>query len=357
MTVLSDFRTLRQLKLFRISKLDDISFVSTLTGLEKLELIWLANITKIPNLANLNNLAEVCIDTLNKLVDITSLVNAPKLRKVKMLSVKSMTKESVYAVLDNLNVEELLCFGGKAEISDIHINRKIKNKYVGNKRINLSGKLIIHRTLVIMNQKKEILEKLAFIRRHKEFASFGVKEQEVSYNPCLSEEDIKEFEHKHCITLPDDYRTFISEIGNGGFGPGYGLLPLDKAIVDFKLRDKPNISLNEKFPYQDSWNEEWITSFNWNEGYPETEIVNAYISTAHIAGCLQISHFGHGCTFLLVVNGNEKGHIWFDGRADYSGLVPKLKDGQRISFIEWYVTFLDMEIENINESLTHSTTA
>ena len=27
--------------------------------------------------------------------------------------------------------------------------------------------------------------------------------------------------------------------------------------------------------------------------------------------------------------------------------VPKLKDGQRISFIEWYVTFLDMEIENI----------
>lgn len=49
---------------------------------------------------------------------------------------------------------------------------------------------------VIMNQKKEILEKLAFIRRHKEFASFGVKEQEVSYNPCLSEEDIKGFEHK-----------------------------------------------------------------------------------------------------------------------------------------------------------------
>ncbi|RHM84989.1 SMI1/KNR4 family protein, partial [Bacteroides caccae] len=26
------------------------------------------------------------------------------------------------------------------------------------------------------------------------------------------------------------------------------------------------------------------------------------------------------------------------------------------SFIEWYVTFLDMEIENINKSLTNSTT-
>ena len=46
-----------------------------------------------------------------------------------------------------------------------------------------------------MNRKKEILEKLAFIRRHKELASLGVKKQEVSYNPCLSEEEIEAFEH------------------------------------------------------------------------------------------------------------------------------------------------------------------
>lgn len=126
LTVLSDFRTLRQLKLIRISKLDDISFVSTLTGLERLELILLANVTKIPNLSNLNKLTEVYIDTLNKLVDITSLVNAKNLRKVNMSGVKSMTKEAVYAVLDNPNVEELRCFGGKSEISDIQINRKNK---------------------------------------------------------------------------------------------------------------------------------------------------------------------------------------------------------------------------------------
>lgn len=126
LTTLSDFRTLRQLRLIRISKLDDISFVSTLTGLERLDLILLANITKMPNLANLNKLTEVYIDNLNKLVDITSLVNAKKLRKVVMSGVKSMTKESVYAVLDNPNVEELRCFGGKSEISDIQINRKNK---------------------------------------------------------------------------------------------------------------------------------------------------------------------------------------------------------------------------------------
>jgi hypothetical protein len=47
----------------------------------------------------------------------------------------------------------------------------------------------------------------------------------------------------------------------------------------------------------------------------------------NIAGSLQISHFVHGCTFLLVVNGIVKGHIWFDCRADYSGLVSE--------FVRW----------------------
>lgn len=124
LTTLGDFRNLRRLKLFRISKLNDISFVNTLNELERLELIWLANITTIPNLANLNKLSEVYIDTLNKLVDVTSLIHVKNLRKLEMLGVKSMTKESVYAVLDNPNMEELICFGGKAEISNIHINRK-----------------------------------------------------------------------------------------------------------------------------------------------------------------------------------------------------------------------------------------
>lgn len=48
-----------------------------------------------------------------------------------MSGIKSMTKESVYAVLDNPNVEELRCFGGKSEISNIQINRKTKNKLRG----------------------------------------------------------------------------------------------------------------------------------------------------------------------------------------------------------------------------------
>ena len=103
--------------------MSDLSFVATLVGLEKLELIWLANITKIPNLAKLKNLTEIYIDTLNRLADVSGLAKAPNLMKVQLLSVKSMSKESIYEILDNPNVKELRCFGGKSEISDIRINR------------------------------------------------------------------------------------------------------------------------------------------------------------------------------------------------------------------------------------------
>lgn len=112
------------MEIFRVSKLDDISFVNKLTGLEKLELVWLPHITKLPDLSSLYQLEEVKIDSLNGLTDISALINVENLKKVKMLNVKSMTKESIYAVLDNPSVEELVCYGGRARISDIRIFRK-----------------------------------------------------------------------------------------------------------------------------------------------------------------------------------------------------------------------------------------
>ena len=72
----------------------------------------------------------------------------------------------------------------------------------------------------------------------------------------------------------------------------------------------------------------------------------------HIFGCLQIAHFGHGCTYLLVVSGSEKGHVWFDGRADYSGIFPELVNEQKQTFIQWYLNWLNVEIEYIKKSLT-----
>ena len=52
---------------------------------------------------------------------------------------------------------------------------------------------------------------------------FGVDTHRYRFGPCLTDNDLQSIEAHYGITLPDDYRRFLLEIGNGGAGPGYGL--------------------------------------------------------------------------------------------------------------------------------------
>ena len=66
------------------------------------------------------------------------------------------------------------------------------------------------------------------------------------------------------------------------------------------------------------------------------------MDTKRISGCLQICHIGHGASYLLVVNGKEKGYIWLDSRQDYGGLSPELNEkGEKLTFEMWYTNWLN----------------
>src|SRR5947209_1602571 len=75
--------------------------------------------------------------------------------------------------------------------------------------------------------------------KHKEYAK-----HKGCVNPVLSEEELVAFERKHRITLPEEYRTFLLEVGNGGLGPGDGLSALDEAA-----RRSPSPDLDKAFPF------------------------------------------------------------------------------------------------------------
>ena len=191
-----------------------------------------------------------------------------------------------------------------------------------------------------MNKIFEILKKLK--EQDTEFKKFSADFHHYKFNSPLEKDKVNEFENIYNVSLPQDYKEFIMNIGDGGFGPYYGLESLYDSIVDFKLRNKPKIAIAKDFPYTEKWDEEWISNFDWEKDIPEGNIVDEYMDVKHIQGCLEICHYGHGCTFLLVVKGKEVGNMWFDGRADYSGIYPVLNDlGSRVTFLQWYLKWLE----------------
>lgn len=52
---------------------------------------------------------------------------------------------------------------------------------------------------------------------------FGVETHRYRLGSRLSAADIKSAEREYGVDLPSDYASFLSQVGNGGAGPGYGL--------------------------------------------------------------------------------------------------------------------------------------
>ena len=73
----------------------------------------------------------------------------------------------------------------------------------------------------------------------------GVREQDIPMDPVLSEEQVRAFEQKHQITLPEGYRRFLLEVGGGCYMfddyPSYQLLPLEA--------DRPAENYAAPFPF------------------------------------------------------------------------------------------------------------
>jgi len=177
---------------------------------------------------------------------------------------------------------------------------------------------------------------------------FGADHHRYQFNKCLSETSISSFEKMYNFSIPNEFKEFLLTVGNGGVGPAYGIFPLKDTFFDFKLKDMPPIPVDKPFPYTEPWNEEWINNIDWDHERPNDEIVKNYMNVSHISGTLQIAHYGHGCTYLLVVTGPEVGNIWFDGRADYGGIFPECEQNKpRLSFLDWYFGWLQSRLQEI----------
>ena len=61
----------------------------------------------------------------------------------------------------------------------------------------------------------------------RQYKVFGAERHKYRLNPTVSPEEVARFEAKYHVKLPEEYVFFLTQVGNGGAGPYYGLYPLE----------------------------------------------------------------------------------------------------------------------------------
>ncbi|MCW1884662.1 SMI1/KNR4 family protein [Luteolibacter flavescens] len=132
-----------------------------------------------------------------------------------------------------------------------------------------------------------------------EFLVFGARSHRYEIGPPLSEPELSSFEERYGITLPEDFRLYLSLVGNGneskpgpratphrtaGAGPGYGIHTLSETVIG----DQTCVP----FPY--------------------SQEVEVPIDEAgdDVPGALEICTLGCGSHVNLIVAGSEFGKVW-----------------------------------------------
>jgi uncharacterized protein (TIGR02996 family) len=151
-------------------------------------------------------------------------------------------------------------------------------------------------------------------------------------NPVLSEDDVAAFEREHRVTLPEEYRTFLLEVGNGGLGPGDGLSPLPVPLAGTPTGTVEG-DLDKPFS---------LTFRSWDgEERFESESGVLYLATPD-------DPWGSA---YLIVTGEDRGLVWGFGHihGGWCPQAPTYSDDHAAtvdclprSFFRWYEDWLDV---------------
>jgi len=175
---------------------------------------------------------------------------------------------------------------------------------------------------------------------------------DISYDlrPPLLETEVAAVEERIGVTLPEGYRSFLTSVGDGGVGPGYGLYGLEASL---EQRREGIYGLDDEFVPPASSRES---------------------RELRAPGMLYLAH--EGCAYYtgLVVSGPERGSVWsyievapgwvpiltrcldeegdayrFDRNEDdyarwYDVMLGPQNRPHRTSFLAWYEAWVDDRI-------------
>ena len=155
--------------------------------------------------------------------------------------------------------------------------------------------------------------------------AFGAEEHGFKLGPPLPEGAVAQFEERHQVALPPGYRLFVTELGDGGAGPGYHLSQLSASCgtgCQPGHLTRPSPYLPGPRCYDD-----------WEQRYEDPPGPGRVF----LPGTLEIAH--HGCSLVtrLVVTGPARGRLL---NLDWEGPAgPYVVEDA--DFLAWYERWLD----------------
>jgi hypothetical protein len=196
---------------------------------------------------------------------------------------------------------------------------------------------------------KSIAKKLRVLKNaDKDFAIFGAAHHQYESGITISQSELIDFEKAHNIILPYDFRTFVLAFGHGGCGPFYGLLSLQKGVLELPQNTQQSAinKLSAPFRFDTLWN---VENIEGDSDFQQDE----YDDVKWCDGMLRICHEGCGYFINLVVTGEQRGNLWLDGRVSEAGIFPidYYGTGKPVKFLDWYLVWLDASIKKLQEKL------
>lgn len=194
-----------------------------------------------------------------------------------------------------------------------------------------------------------IREKLAELRAADPgLRVFGASRHRYELNPPVDEAFLTRFETEVGVPLPEEYRTFLTTVGDGGAGPYWGLLSLAESVaavagthgVAVLGKDSPltaDVDFGELLGQPDDWDEH-AARLDDDQAYADSwdALQAEYLDEPWPNGRIPICDHGCGDRFHLVLRGPRRGTVWVDSLDSATGLYCL-----EVDFSTWYETWLD----------------
>ena len=162
--------------------------------------------------------------------------------------------------------------------------------------------------------------------------------QEWAFVPRLSvpEQTLVKWEADHGVTLPQEYRMFLRDIGDGGVMPGSYTDFEVFAIAD--VQGSPTAA--EPFPVSANRVRARLDQLN-TEARPDNgilfpELQPIWDADAQPTGCLVFGHYPSYDSLFLVTAGDLRGSLWC--RVFYG--IPEMKGNEFLGFLDWFADVL-----------------